>query len=296
MKKGRRYLFIFVIVQVALLLLINTFSYARYVSNSVFNYYLESKSFYFTSDYLSINTTKNVNNVWDGSSTHFSLKNSINNGAVSEIDINYTVSCSVVNLDTEVDCFINGTHSSTYNGILSTYKSCINNSNDGVDVSSYTETECEVGGYIWKSHAMESDIYFDLVPKNDYQISDAEVLINVSTSPYNKVLKGKYIFHKVEPIVGSINSTYENYIDYDRLNLTNTYSQNRCVSVKWNADNLRIDALSSEFSEVLTDENGYINQFKLHIDSKKSVSYRFYKTNNNIYSVEDFVIEELDGC
>src|SRR5574344_1819753 len=141
MKKLTKHIFTVIIVVVAVVLSICSFSYAKYVSDSVWNYYIESQGFYFSSDYLGTTSVANVNNIWDGSSVHFNVKNAINDGVTTIADINYTVTCTLHNSDT---CKLNGTHSNTYTGVLSSYEACTNNSTDGVDVSTYDKSTFEL--------------------------------------------------------------------------------------------------------------------------------------------------------
>ena len=65
-------------------------TYARYASNSIWNYYLESKGFYFTSETLK---NKRVNNEWDGSRVYFDVRNSVNSYIATEYDIKYKITC-----------------------------------------------------------------------------------------------------------------------------------------------------------------------------------------------------------
>ena len=123
-------------------------TYGKYAADSVWNYYLGSKGFYFSSDYLGMESVENVNQLWDGKSTTFSLTNSENDLVATNFDISYTVICEVINENSEdYSCTLNGTDSDTFSGTLSGYEMCINEKNDGIDVSSYTQSDCEINGY-----------------------------------------------------------------------------------------------------------------------------------------------------
>ena len=50
----------------------------KYIYNSVWDYYLSSKAFYFESDLLDINTKNNSLLKWDGSDINFKINNSQN--------------------------------------------------------------------------------------------------------------------------------------------------------------------------------------------------------------------------
>ena len=63
MKKRRRtntILIAMVLLLAITLVLTNGFTYAKYASSAVFNYYLSSQGFYFDSDDLTYNTKSNV--------------------------------------------------------------------------------------------------------------------------------------------------------------------------------------------------------------------------------------------
>ena len=169
-------------------------SLARYKSSSVWNYYLESHGFYFSSDFLG-NDVKNVDTLWDGNSVHFNLKNSINDSLVTEYDIRYNVTCEVLS-DIPATCNLNGTNNSTFTGVLSSNARCINDIDD-TDVSSFNKTECEIKGYSWQNLVANQDIYFDIVPTEGYELNNVDVSIVVnSVSPYKKSISGTFSLFK----------------------------------------------------------------------------------------------------
>ena len=129
MKKRYKIILIVVLIGFCLGLFLTTL--ARYSSSNVWNYYLESQGFYFSSDNLS-NDQVNVDTFWDGSSVHFNLKNFSNNNLITSKDISYQVSCEVI--DSDIPCTLNGTESSTVNGVLSKSSRCVNDI-DQIDVS-----------------------------------------------------------------------------------------------------------------------------------------------------------------
>lgn len=290
MKKTTKILLLVVIVLSLVFLFTKGVSYAKYASNSVWNYYLESKNFYFSSDYLSTNSIVNVNNNWDLSDIEFNLKNYENNNFATEYDINYNVICTTDNID--VKCNLNDTLKDVYTGVISSEHRCINNI-DTTDVSSYDKTNCELNGYEWKSINSSKTLYFNLISDKEFDSVNVSIKVT-STSPFKKVLLGTFEIKKDKSINGVISSKYTNYSNYDRLVLTNTYDEEKCVLVSFNSNNLRIDTPLVNAIEYTSDENGYINSIVTKINSRENVVFKFYKLDLDIYNIDDFTIIESD--
>ena len=273
------------------------FSLAKYVSNSFWDFYLRTQNFYFYSDTLNIHTYKYADNSWDGSSIEFNVRNNLNERVITTYDINYDITCTIENeASSYTECRLNGTESNTFSGTLSGYKACVNYTEDQVDVSSFDENECDLGGYDWEYQISTKDFYFDVeLTDLEYEIEYVKVkVIAESTSPYNKKLIGEYFLNKSD-INNEVTLKYYNYSNYDRLVITNPNNQKTCMKLSWNSDNLLID--SNEYLSYITDENDYINEIMLEIDEFSSNNYIFYSRDfNEIYSVEDFSINyECDG-
>lgn len=276
------------------------FTFAKYVYNSVWDYYLKSKGFYFSSDYLGSNVVNNVNDLWNGDSVHFNIKNNLNDAVITNYDIDYSVSCEVEgDAASYADCHMNGTTSSSTDGVLSSFETCVNNTSDQVDVSSFAKTDCELGGYDWVNQVATKDLYFDVILTNsNYELKD--VIVNVaatSTSPYSKTLSGNFVLHKTNIEAGKVDLSYKNYSNYDKLVVSNSYPNAKCVKLSWDSDKLLINANHNTFSSFETDTNGYINAIEFNIDAKDSLNYMFYSKNfNTTYNVNEFSIEETSGC
>ena len=300
MKKLKKYVFLIMLIVGGSFLCIYGFTFARYASNSVWDYYLKSKGFYFSSNDLGATTVKNVDNLWNGESVHFNIKNNLNQTVITNYDIDYRVTCTMTG-DAAVyaECYVNGTSLNSQDGVLSTFQTCVNNTIDEVDVSLLNKTACELGGYDWENQIAIKDLYFDVVlTDTNYELKDAKVHITAtSIAPYSKTLSGDFTLHKRNIEEDSVTIDYKNYSNYDRLIVSNSHSSTKCVSVKWDADKLMLNAETSEFTSYGSDLNGYINEIKFSIDAKKSLSYMFYRKNFNIqYNVTDFQIEETSGC
>lgn len=104
------------LIIILILLTIGT-TLALYKANSIHDYYLNSKGFYFENDY---NETIKVYNFWDGNEIEFNVTNS-KNSKYTEDDISYTVKCIVPN---GVVCKVNG-GTNEYNSTLEGGKTSI---------------------------------------------------------------------------------------------------------------------------------------------------------------------------
>ena len=292
MKTKKKILIILVLL--TLLSLSYLTSFARYTSNHVWNYYLESHGFYLSSDNLDMDK-KNINTLWDGNSVHFNIKNYSNNDLITDYDIRVDVICEVLT-DGPYVCKLNGTESSSLNLTISANSRCVNNI-DEEDVSGYGKRDCEISGYEWQILSVNQDAYFSVETTNGSEVSNVNVKITVrSTSPYRKTMTGIFSLFKNTQNVGEIvKQIYDNEL-YDELVLTNSYDIRKCVLVTFDSTKRTVDKDNS-MSNITTDSNGYINSFKITIDGKNSKKFRFYnKDFSSNYSVDDFVISETNGC
>lgn len=298
-KKKLKYMYLSLIGVLGMLLLISIPTIAKYVYNSVLDYYLESKGFYFASDYLDTTLLNNVNNLWNGESTHFTIRNNLNDSVITEYDINYKIECTIKGEAANyTKCNLNGTDSNIYNGVLSKLETCINNSGDGVDVSLLDSTNCEISGYKWENQISEKDNYFDIeLTNNNYELKDLVVNISAtSTSPYTKTIIGDFVLHKISYTTNNIVSIYKEYENYTELIISNNSLDNKCINISWNPDNLKISLNNDNVNEYYTDNNN-INKIKTSINSSNNNRYIFYKQNlNSTYDISEFTIEELSDC
>ena len=268
-------------------------SLARYSSSSVWNYYLESHGFYFSSDFLG-NDKKNVDTLWDGNSVHFNIKNSSNDSLITDYDIRYNVSCEVLS-DIPATCTLNGTGASSFNGVLSSNSRCINNI-DEVDVSSFNKTECDIKGYSFENLEVNQDIYFDVVPDDGFELTNVDVKITVrSISPYRKSISGVFSLFKNSRDLGSITKSVIDNVDYDDLVITNSYDSRKCVNVKFDSSKRLVD-YDDSMSNVILDDSGYIKEFNVSIDGMSNKKIKFFNRDFSYdYLVDDFYIVE-SGC
>lgn len=258
---------------------------ARYSSSNVWNYYLESQGFYFTSDNLS-NEQVNVDTFWDGSSVYFNLKNFSNNDLITDKDISYQVSCEVI--DSDIPCTLNGTDKSSINGVLSKSSRCVNEIDD-VDVTSMNKTECEVSGYTWEKTAVTSDLYFDVISDSDVSVR----VTAVSLSPFKKTLTGIFNLNKSEVDSGNIDYSVNHYDVYDELIISNSYDTGKCVSVNFDSSKRVVD-VTGDMNVLSTDNNGYVNSFSFGVGSMSNEKFVFY--NKTGLDFNDIVVSETNEC
>lgn len=286
--KHRKYLIIIFLSILALMVVYFGTTYAKYVYKEAHNYYLQSKGFYFTSDYLDVNTKQTVNNYWDGSSVYFNIKNNINESIVTDYDINYKVKCTTNNAN--ATCNLNGSGKNEIDGVLKLNAVCENNTSDGVDTSTFTYEECSSNGYTWNNKVVSEEMYFDIVGDD---ISRVNVNLEISSiSPYKKTLVGKFILNKVKTTT-DIDIKYKDYSEYGILNLRNNSNTTRCVVVSFDPNNLLVNEYNTAKSYTKNSDN-YIDSLTISINSSSSANYKFYKKNNITYDASSFTIVDTD--
>lgn len=298
MRRKTKYKLLIVLVLGVFSLITYNYSFAKYVSNHAWNYYLGTKGFYFGSEHLGITKVVNVNSNWDFERTSFILKNIENDFLISDYDIEYTVKCTIQGEASEYSkCTLNGTDKDTFNGVISSNSMC-KNTKDLEDVSSYTKEECETKGYEWIVQENFKEMYFDVVKTGEEDINYVSVLIEVtSTSPYTKTLLGEFNLTSTDIKENGLSLDYKEYDNYSRVVVTNSYDEDKCVKLNWNADNLRLDNTGNETLLYGNDSNNNINEIRFNIKKKDSVSYVFYKTNfNKEYDSQEFSLIESDNC
>lgn len=293
MKKNKKIILI-IIILLTLVFSSQISSFARYSSNYVWNYYLESHGFYLVSDSLGLDK-KNINTLWDGSSVTFDIKNYSNNNLITKNDIRLEIECEVLD-DDPYNCTVNGTNKSKQQVVLSSNARCINGV-DETDVTSLGKTDCELGGYEWRYLAVSQDYSFEVTAKDGSDINNARVKITVkSTNPYKKTLTGIYSLIRNGRETGEVSKTINDHDLYDELVITNSHETRRCVLVTFDSTKRTINN-SPDMIDTTADEDNYITSFKVGINGKSNKIFRFYnKDFSSNYNQDDFVITESTGC
>ena len=298
-KFKKKYLLIFLLAIGSISLIALGITYAKYASNSIWNYYLGSKGFYFTSDALGMQTVKNVNTLWDGEAVAFSLTNQENDLVSTEYDITYQVTCTVLNDENnEYSCTLNDTNSNTFSGTLSSYETCINYKNDGMDVSNYLQSECEINGYTWQKEAALKDMTFKVTKKDGSPVEEATVKIEAtSTEPYKKTISGTFELRKDPTLAGTISLQAVKDGVLNNLFVTNSYNEEKCISISWNPDQYRLDEEKENFDSYTTNDQGYINSVTFKMNPKYTKKIYFYGTNlTQEINVADYTVTENANC
>ena len=299
MKKSTKYMLLIVLLLSLVSIFTYGYSFAKYVSNHAWNYYLGTKGFYFSSDQLNMSKVININNNWNFESTKFTLKNSENSFLVSDYDIEYTVKCTIKNEASKYSkCSLNGTNSDTFNGVISSSKVCKNNKDD-LDVSSYNKEKCESSGYEWIIQENYKDLYFDVIKTGEEDLDYVSVLIEVNaTAPYSKTIYGEFNLSSGTIQESGLKIDYKEFDNYSRVIISNSYDEDKCVKLNWNSEKLRIDETSgNNISSRQYDANGNINEINFNINKKDSISYLFYKTDfSKVYDYKEFSLIESNDC
>lgn len=292
--KHTRNLLIGIIILIVGVIITRGLTYAKYVSESVLNYYLNSKGFYFTSDNLSTETSNITDTSWDGGSVYFNLKNSSDSGLATSYEITYQITCEVEGENKA--CKLNGTDYNIYNGKLVPIEGCSNYTDDGVDVTSYSEESCTSNNYTWESKPTYSNLYFNIIDTTGASVDTATVTITAKAlSPYEKTLTGKYVLTKDKSDIGSLDLTYENKTDYSNLIITNSYNEDKCAKLTWDASKLALDNTETDIVSSSTDENDNVNEISFNISGMDSKNYIFYTLDTTkTYSKTDFNLVEID--
>lgn len=294
--KNKKKMILLIIIFCVVLIITASLTFSKYVYNSVWEYYLQSRDFYFSSENLDTNNKKNSILTWDGSSIKFEIRNSENANLVSEYDITYKVSCEILNEAKDyLSCNLNSTGKSIYTGKLTGTSKCIDPKGEK-EVSDLIKSECELGGYVWKKEITTKEIDFNFDLKDETKnIDEVSVQIIVeSTYPYKKILKGTFYLNLVEEEF-EYETYYQDYNEYNEITITNKTNENKCFNISFDGEKNLYNNFSNDEIEAYSTEDKIINKIKVKIQKQMSSEFDFYKIKpESIYSLDDFIIEEID--
>lgn len=291
MKSIKKYIILIFIITCAGLAFSLTVTFAKYVKDIFWEYHLKTKEFYFSSPELAVKGKENINNSWAGEKVYFTITNSLSNDLITTYDIDYEVSCQVAgDLKDYAECILDNN-----SGVLTNYQSCINDQEDGIDVTTFTKSQCELGGYTWSYQKSTKELYFEIV-KNDpeYEIDTISVNIEVkSTFPYTKNLKGTFtLYYQKEE--DDIKVDYEDYDHESALILSNAGSEELCLNISWDLEKRLIDEKLDLYNNYNVDEDGYLKNISLNILPYSSLEIMFIKKESEELSIDDILIEKCE--
>ena len=287
----RSILFIVVLVLMVTLIVTRGYTYARYVSNAVFNYYLSSKGFYFESEDLTFDTKKHVDTMWDGEKIYFTLSNSANDALASEVDITYKVECFVNDEDTNKQCLVNGTGESSMEATLSASFGCSDGSNS-------TEEVCLENKKEWVSKSATANVYFEVIDVTGADVLNANVdIIVTSIKPYSKELRANYSLLRDNNAIGNLSMIYEEGIVNSNLIVTNSYNEDKCVLVSWDPVDFSFDNKNANVLGYSSDIDGNINSVYFKITKMNSTNLEFFAKDSSVeYNELYFKLVESNLC
>lgn len=230
-------------------------SSAKYVYNAIYEHYLSSKDFYFSSDKLNINHSEyEITNNWSGAEPYtitVNMSSKRNDMSYTEADISYNITCEKSD---NIQCTLSKTTSTI-----------VGTGNNGVDEDYFTVVISPVGG---AALSEGETAWVDITAE--------------STSPYTQTLSGKLIIE-----VGSADISYE-IIDaanqpYLTVNITNSQSIGADVTLAYDPTVVLLD-MTSRFRLSSTDSDdeqlggyNYLNSITSRVESLSTTTVRFYK-------------------
>ncbi len=268
-------------------------SFASYVGNNIWNYYIESNGFYFNSDQLSI--SNNEDNSWNKDRVYFDLNNFLGE-EVTENDIEYTATCNIVSSNVSgLSCSMNGNSNSSYSGELISRNICINETGNGVDTDLFDQTDCEDGGYTWGYAENTENLFFQVLGlPSSVDIYDIDVEVVVTSSvPYAKTMSSVFKLYSDDTAYEDLIIQHFSEVEYEKVVITNLSSITKNLALRFNADDIRVGEVEAD--RKLVDANGYVNDVQFHIEPNTEKVFYFYKTSDSIVIDEsDFTIVDLD--
>lgn len=260
LKDNKKIILLILIVVITILSFLQIkFSMARYIYNSIHNYYLASKGFYFNSDKLSVNGMEvQAESNWSGAETYsitVNLNSKKNDLVFAESDVNYSITFTCSD---NIECSL-----SKLNGTI------VGSENGGIN---------------------EDYFIVKIDPADGNALSSGETawvsLEATANMPYSQVLTGTLLIG-----VGNEDITYE-IVDsinnpYIEVNITNSMNQTQDVTLQFDPTKVLID-MTNKFlinaSNIQTESiNGYqyVNEITSSMNSLESITVKFYKIDES---------------
>ena len=283
-RQHKKLTIIALIVLVGLLVL--GLAYAKYFLNTINNYILETKKFYFNSSVLTVNNKHYQINNWDGVSTYqitVDLNNRKNDERYTTSDIEYSVHIECD--DTKLTCTTNknngiireNEHTDSYQ--ITVVPKVNFAAGESVSVNTYVESSSP---YVKRLSAT-----YDLNVVNSkftYNIEDAmgDLIMNLN-------LTNSMAYYEVEEAFGSYsvgdeisNEVYLTLSDTDKAKcfsakVTLTFDPN--VVILDSTDESIKNRLSTNYQTTTINGNSYVSKYSFKVDAATNKKVIFYKVN-----------------
>ncbi len=279
MKKIKQYTILFLIIVAAGIFLSLSYTFAKYVGNNVWEYYLSTKNFYISSDLID-GKNKEIK-AWDKERIYFEITNSENNLKITEYDIDYELTCES---SEDIKCLLNGEDS--LEGILSSSLICIDNEEN---IQSLNKKDCLLNGYNWKAEKTIKNIYLDIIFNNEELETLNVKLTFKSTSPYKKEMQTTLTLKNTIKDNENIILDYIDNINTGDLILTNPSLKSKIINISYDEDKILIDKEDKKIDSY-DEESIYIK-----LNKKESINLKIYKPDNEInITKEDFTLNLIN--
>lgn len=281
--KKRRKIQAIIILLIVLSLTSFIIIFGRYVTNTINNFFVRSKEFYFNSDKLSKDSSIYQVNNWSGVDDYMitiNMNSRNNNLEVATYDIGYDIK---YNCSENAICQLSKTSGTIYANTNSDYFNLTITPNKQLETGDKVEVEVEVNSTAPYKQTLKGK--FTLVvgkEKLSYQITDSV------QSPYMILsMTNTLSYYNVKEAFGTY--TKGQKIDIETyLNLTDE-EKSKCYSaiakIKFDPNEILLDVTNSAYSEATNIKTielqgkNYINEFQITIDAISSKEIKFYKTD-----------------
>ena len=281
MKKKYKIIYIMLLILIFLLMCLIITTFGRYITNSVNNFFVRSKEFYFNSDKLKEDTAVYQVDNWSGIDDYtivVNMNSRKNNLQAATYDIGYTVSytCSdnaICQLEKSSGTIPSDTNSDSFFLKITP--------NGQLDVGDKVEVEIEVNSTAQYQKKLKGK--FSLVVGKErlsYEITDKQ------QNPYMQVrLTNTLTYYTVKQAFGSYSVGQK--LDYENYMALSNEDKNKCssciVTLTFDPEDVLIDTTNEVVENAISTTkqmiNGkeYINSVTIKMDAISSEDIRFYK-------------------
>lgn len=278
-KKDKR---IFLMIMLVIFIFITTV-FGRYITSSIYDFFLRSKEFYFYSDKLKEEGANYQIENWSGVDRYeivINMNSRSNNLNVTSYDIDYDISYTYSD---NIICDISKTSGTIY----------ASTNSDSFNIMLTPNTQLNTGDTVWvEITATSKGPYkktltgkFTLVVGKEnvsYTIEDIEnrqyLELKITNTLSYYTVEQSFDSHKAGDRL-----TIDEYLSLSEENKRKCYSAR--VNINFNPENVLIDITNGTYKDgtnvqtTQIDGFTYVDSFSLSIDAITSVNIRFYKTD-----------------